>query len=204
MACVQRIQKASLSLVKLFFLSILLIFSFSSLTAKAETINFELFDPNGPVTQESYPGKFLLLAIGYTSCPDICPTTLYEYGYTMKHLKHADMLQPIFITIDPVNDEVNRLNAYTQYFDDRIIGLSGEMDNIETLAQQLGATFGYRLDGQRISNPEPGMGYTVYHSAMIYLINPERELVDVFDYQIGGDDLVESVDAHLEAALKKS
>lgn len=201
MACLHRIQKESLTLLKLFFLFLLLSFSFSSIVAKAETISFDLFDHNGQVTHESYPDKFLLLSIGYSSCPDICPTTLYEYGYAMKHLKHADMLQPVFITIDPVNDEINRLNAYTQYFDERIVGLSGEMKNIEAIAQQLGATFGYRLDGQRIDTPEPGMAYTVYHSAMIYLINPERELVDVFDYQVGGDDLVESVDKHLEEAL---
>lgn len=204
MSCFYRLEKKTLALLKWLFLAVLVIFSLSSLNAKAETIHFDLFDPNGPVTQDSYPGKFLLLAIGYSSCPDICPTTLYEYGYAMKHLKHADHLQPLFVTIDPVNDEINRLNAYTQYFDERIIGLSGDMENIEALARQLGATFGYRLDGRRISHPEPGMAYTVYHSAMIYLINPEGELVDVFDYQIGGDDLVQSVDAHLEEALNKS
>ena len=63
--------------------------------AQARDITFDLRDANGPVTQKSYPGKYLLLAIGYTSCPDICPTTLYEYGLVMKALKNPDAIQPI-------------------------------------------------------------------------------------------------------------
>ena len=200
MAYTYRLKRAHLLFLKLLLLSALAIFSFTHATAKAETVTFNLFDQHGPVTHESYPGKYLLLSIGYSSCPDICPTTLYEYGYAMKRLQHADMLQPLFLTIDPVNDEINRLNAYTQFFDERIVGLSGAMKDIEDIAKQLGATFGYRLNGQRLDNPEPGMGYTVYHSAMIYLITPERELLDVFDYQIGGDDLVAVLDQHLAAA----
>lgn len=200
MKSIHRHKRSPLGLLKLLLLSVLTFFSFSHIIAKAETLTFNLFDQHGPVTHESYPGKYLLLSIGYSSCPDICPTTLYEYGYAMKRLQHADMLQPLFLTIDPVNDEINRLNAYTQYFDERIVGLSGEMKDIEDVAKQLGATFGYRLNGQRIDNPEPGMGYTVYHSAMIYLITPEREILDVFDYQIGGDDLVKVLDQHLSKA----
>lgn len=162
--------------------------------AQARDITFDLRDANGPVTQKSYPGKYLLLAIGYTSCPDICPTTLYEYGLVMKALKNPDAIQPIFVTIDPVNDDVERLNTYTRFFDERIVGLTGEMKNIQALADQLGATFGYRMDGKKVDNPKPGMSYTVYHSALIYLIDPDRKLMDVFDYQIGAKGLTEALD----------
>lgn len=204
MAYIQQLKQRFLQPLNYLLLTTLATFSVFGVTANAETLTFNLFDNEGPVTHESYPGKHLLLSIGYSSCPDICPTTLYEFGYAMKHLKHADMLQPLFLTIDPVNDEINRLNAYTQYFDERIVGLSGKMDDIKDIAQQLGATFGYRLNGQRIDSPELGMGYTVYHSAMVYLITPERELLDVFDYQIGGDDLVEALDQHLSEAAGTS
>ena len=130
MKSIHRHKRSPLGLLKLLLLSVLTFFSFSHIIAKAETLTFNLFDQHGPVTHESYPGKYLLLSIGYSSCPDICPTTLYEYGYAMKRLQHADMLQPLFLTIDPVNDEINRLNAYTQYFDERIVGISGEMKDI--------------------------------------------------------------------------
>ncbi|NLJ51742.1 MAG: SCO family protein [Alcaligenaceae bacterium] len=160
----------------------------------AQDITFDLIDEQGPVTHESYPGKYLLMAIGYTSCPDICPTTLYEIGVSMKALQKPDAIQPVFITIDPLNDEVGRLNTYTGFFDKRIVGLSGTKENIKNLANQLGATYGYTLDGREIDEPEPGMPYTVYHSALIYLISPEREIVDVFDYQVGADGLTEALD----------
>ena len=168
--------------------------------AYAQKITFDLVDERGPVTQESYPGKYLLLAIGYTSCPDICPTTLYEYGLTMKAIKNPDAIQPIFVTIDPANDDVARLNAYTRYFDERIVGLSGSMENIQNLADQIGATFGYRANGKKIDNPVRGMSYTVYHSALIYLISPEREILDVYDYQIGDEDLTAALDKVLGEA----
>ena len=167
---------------------------------QARDIRFELRDEKGPVTQQSYPGKYLLMAIGYTSCPDICPTTLYEYGGVMKSLKRPDAIQPLFVTIDPDNDEVGRLNAYTRYFDERIVGLTGEMKDIRALADQLGATFGYRLDGRKLDRPVPGEPYTVYHSALIYLLSPERKLIDVFDYQMGAEGLTEALDKVLAGA----
>lgn len=161
---------------------------------EVQDIRFDLRDEKGPVTQLSYPGKYLLMAIGYTSCPDICPTTLYEYGEVMKSLRNPDAIQPLFVTIDPDNDEVGRLNAYTRYFDPRIVGLSGEMKEIRALADQLGATFGYRLEGRKLDRPVPGEPYTVYHSALIYLISPDRTLVDVYDYQMGAEGLTEALD----------
>lgn len=155
----------------------------------ARQISFDLENTQGKVTQADYPNKYLLLSLGYTSCPDICPTTLYEYAATLKQLKQPDAIVPIFVTIDPINDTAETLLSYTEYFDKRIVGLTGSMANIKTLTDQLGATFGYRLDGKRIDTPEKGTPYTVYHTSLIYLINPEGQLVDVFDYQIGADDL---------------
>ncbi len=167
--------------------------------AMARDISFDLQDDKGRVTQDSYPGKYLLLSIGFTSCPDICPTTLYEYAGVMQSLKNPDAIQPIFVTVDPRVDDPARLNAYTRHFDERIVGLSGEMDNIKALVKQLGATFGYRMDGRKVENPEAGDGYTVYHSALIYLVSPERKLVDVYDYQIGADNLTAELDKVLGA-----
>lgn len=161
--------------------------------ADERVITFKLRDHNGPVTHQSYPGKYLLLSVGYTSCPDICPTTLYEYKLALQDLKNPDALQPLFVTIDPVNDEVGRLNEYTRHFDERIIGLSGELSDIQALADQLGATFGYRLNGKKLDSPKAGEPYSVYHSTLIYLIDPDHKLIDVFDYQIGGVGLAQAL-----------
>ena len=157
-------------------------------------ITFDLENEEGKVTQDSFPGKYLMLAIGYSSCPDICPTTLFEYGEVMKALKNPDALVPVFVTIDPTNDDAKRLQTYVNFFDDRIKGLTGDMKNIRFLADQLGATFGYRLDGKKLEKPEKGVPYSVYHSALIYLIAPDRRLVDVYDYQLGPEALTQALD----------
>ncbi|MDO5091542.1 MAG: SCO family protein [Cardiobacteriaceae bacterium] len=160
----------------------------------ARSITFSLQGAEGAVSEQSYPGQYLLLAIGFTACPDICPTTLYEFANVMKSVKNPDAIQPVFVTIDPLNDDVARLNAYTRHFDPRIAGLGGDIADIRALTDQLGATFGYRLNGKRLATPEAGAPYSVYHSALVYLISPERRLVDAFDYRIGARALAQALD----------
>lgn len=190
-------------MLRKYLLSLILCFGFCT-SALAHDITFNLYDQRGVVTEKNFEGKYLLLTLGYTSCPDICPTTLYEYGLVMKSLKNPENIVPIFVTIDPVNDEIERLHAYTQFFDERIVGLSGEMQNIQNLAEQLGATFGYRQDGKKVENPQPGQMYTVYHSALVYLISPDRELLDVYDYQMGAKNLTEALDKVLSKVEKQA
>lgn len=161
--------------------------------AAGQAIHFTLNGPAGPVTERSHPGKHLLLAIGYTTCPDICPTTLYEWAQTLQTMRRPEAIAPLFVSIDP-GDTPQALQTYTRFFDERIVGLTGEPERIQALARQLGATFGYRLNGQKVAQPQPGSGYGVYHSALIYLIGPDRKLIDVFDYQIGAEGLTAALD----------
>lgn len=163
-------------------------------------ITFHLSDDRGPVTHHSYPGRYLLLAIGYANCPDICPTTLFEFAQTLKQLRNPDAVVPVFVGIDPVNDTPETLNIYTRHFDPRIVGLLGDMSAITHLTQQLGATFGYRLNGKRVTQPEKGVEYNVYHSSLVYLIDPDRRLIDVFDYQAGAEGLSAALNAVLPEA----
>lgn len=181
---------------RLFFIMFAVFFHLGG-QAFARDVQFHLQSPDGIVTEKSYADKYLLIAIGFTACPDICPATLYEISNTLKTLKNPDAVQPLFVTIDPLNDDIARLNAYTQYFDPRIIGLSGDMAQIRALTDRLGANFGYRLDGKNIAQPQAGTPYTVYHSALLYLISPQRELVDAFDYRIGAEGLVKALDEAL-------
>lgn len=184
-------------LMNMAWLMLLTLPAFANTPETHPDITFNLIDPTGEVSEKSYEGKYLLLSLGYTSCPDICPATLYEFGKAIKAIDNPDAVQMLFMTIDPVNDEIHRLNAYTQYFDKRIIGLSGTMENIQALTQQLGGTFGYRKDGKKVDIPEVGMTYEVYHSALIYLISPDRKLVDVYDYQIGVQGLIDALNEAL-------
>ena len=86
-----------------------------------------LQDTNGrSVTNEDFRGRFQLIAFGYTYCPDICPTTLVEMAAILKQLgDQADRLQPIFVTVNPERDSAKVLKTYTEFFDPRILGLTG-------------------------------------------------------------------------------
>ncbi|MFC2279269.1 MAG: SCO family protein, partial [Cardiobacterium hominis] len=131
---------------------------------------------------------------GFTSCPDVCPTTLYEFAQMLKIVKAPEKIQPVFISIDPLRDNSERLNQYTGYFDKRIVGLTGSMADIEATAKRYSASFGYRHNGKKVVPPDLPEGYTVYHSTMIYLLSPERELIDAFDYQSGAEKLARDID----------
>ena len=162
-----------------------------------EGYHFALTGPgNQAVTDASEPfkDKYLLVAFGFTSCPDVCPTTLYEFAQMLKIVKAPEKIQPVFISIDPLRDDSERLNQYTGYFDKRIIGLTGAMADIEATAKRYSATFGYRHNGKKVVPPDLPEGYTVYHSTMIYLLSPERELIDAFDYQSGAEKLARDID----------
>ena len=162
-----------------------------------DTYHFALTGPEDkPVTDADAPfaDKYLLVAFGFTSCPDVCPTTLYEFSEMLKKVKDPDALQPVFISIDPLRDNAKLLNQYTNYFSPRIIGLTGDMPTIEATAKRFNATFGYRFKGKKVTPPDLPEGYTVYHSTMIYLLSPKREMIDVFDYQSGADKLARDID----------
>lgn len=162
-----------------------------------EGYHLALVGPDGKTATDGdapFKDKYLLVAFGFTSCPDVCPTTLYEFGEMLKKVKEPDVIQPVFISIDPLRDNSKVLNQYTNYFSPRIIGLTGDMPTIEATAKRFNATFGYRFQGKKVTPPDLPEGYTVYHSTMIYLLSPKREMIDVFDYQSGADKLARDIE----------
>src|SRR5882757_6446191 len=94
------------------------------------------------VTDSTYRGKWLLVFFGYTSCPNICPTTLLGVADALKQLgSDASQLQPLFISIDPVRDTPDVMAAYVRSFDPRIIGLTGSESQIAGAAKEYGAYY---------------------------------------------------------------
>jgi cytochrome oxidase Cu insertion factor (SCO1/SenC/PrrC family) len=122
---------------------------------------FSLVDPTGRiVTQASYPGRWKLIYFGYTSCPDICPTTLQTMAAAMTALgAQADRVVPLFITVDPARDRPDVLARYTVLFDRRIV-------------------YAARVD-------QPGTGsYLMDHTSFVYLIDPQGRLQALFDRDV--------------------
>ncbi|MBT0963728.1 SCO family protein [Denitromonas iodatirespirans] len=138
-----------------------------------------LMDAKGrAVTNETFPEQFQLLSFGYTFCPDVCPTTLAEVAEVMKQLGPlADRVQPVFITVDPARDTPAQLQQYADFFDPRIIGLSGSPALVERVAQN------YKVRYEIVR--EPGAApdaYAVDHSAGLYVLAPGGSFVKKFAF----------------------
>jgi len=110
----------------------------------------DLPDEQGKLIRtEDLSGKWLLVFFGYTSCPDICPTTLFEVAETLKQLGDlAKKIQPIFISIDPDRDQPRQLREYVNSFDSRILPLAGSPDRTARSAQSFGVSY-FKVPGLR-------------------------------------------------------
>jgi protein SCO1/2 len=143
-----------------------------------------LQDTNGrSITSEDFRGRFQLIAFGYTYCPDICPTTLVEMAAILKQLgDQADRLQPIFVTVDPERDSAKVLKTYTEFFDPRILGLTGS----PALVRRAADNFKIRYAKVR----EPGAeNYAVDHSAGMILLGPDGTFIKKFAFAMPVDEI---------------
>ncbi|PWR19255.1 SCO family protein [Zavarzinia aquatilis] len=138
---------------------------------------FSLLDENGqPVTEKSWPGKYLLVFFGFTYCPDVCPTTLAEMTEALKAMGPvADRIQPLFITVDPERDNAQAMKDYTSSFDPRITGLTGDRAQIDAVLKT------YRVVALRRGE---GEDYTMDHSTLLYLMGPDGKLKQIYSHDM--------------------
>lgn len=116
-------------------------------------------------------GKFVLIFFGYTHCPDVCPTTLYEMKEIKARLKDkADNIEFVFITVDPDRDTQEQLANFLSSFDESFFGLSGTQDQLE----QVWNDYGVYREIQEVDN---SLGYLVNHTSRLYLVNSKNELM---------------------------
>lgn len=142
-----------------------------------------------------FAGRYQLIAFGYVSCPDVCPTTMLEMQQVLAGLgERARQLQPIFISVDPQRDTLPVLGEYTRAFDARILGLTGS----ELLLQRAAAAFDVTYRVVR----EPGAAanaYTVDHSAGLFLVGPDGQLLTRFGYSTPVDQVVQRIQRWMDA-----
>ncbi len=153
-----------------------------------------LQDPRGrSVTNEDFRGRFQLIAFGYTYCPDVCPTTLVEMAAILKQLgDQAERVQPIFITVDPERDTGKVLQTYTEFFDPRILGLTGS----PALVRRTADNFKIRYAKVR----EPGnANYAVDHSAGMILLGPDGQFIKKFAFATPVDQITAQLQETLAA-----
>jgi cytochrome oxidase Cu insertion factor (SCO1/SenC/PrrC family) len=130
---------------------------------------FSLVDHTGkPVTDEDFAGTWQLVFFGFTYCPDVCPTTLNDVSVVLEELGNdAEKVTPLFISVDPERDTPEVMAEYVANFDPRIVGLTGSPEQIKQAARAFRAYYA-KVDQEGASD-----GYTMDHSAFLYLMDPE-------------------------------
>jgi protein SCO1/2 len=138
---------------------------------------FTLVDDTGAtVTDKTLMGKPYTIYFGYTYCPEVCPTTLFDLSRWIKKLgPEADKLNYVFVTVDPERDTVKLMHAYLSSFDKHIRGFTGTPAQLGKIAKD------YRVYYKKI--PTSDGNYLMDHSAMIYLMTADEKLDTVIAYQ---------------------
>lgn len=136
---------------------------------------FQLTDQNGKaVTDKSLKGKPTLIFFGYTHCPDVCPTSLFEMSEVLRALgKDADKVNAVFISVDPERDTPATMKDYLSSFDPHLEGLSGDP------AETAKVITSYRVYAKKV--PTKDGDYTMDHTALIYLMDREGRFVSPFN-----------------------
>lgn len=141
---------------------------------------FDLVDASGQRRQLSdFKGKVVVVFFGYTQCPDFCPTTLSEWVQVKKSLADkGDMLQTVFITLDPERDTPDLLKAYMAGFDPSFIALIPQLDQLPALAKQ------FKIYYKKVETATAGH-YTMDHSAGTYVYDTQGRLRLYARYGLG-------------------
>ena len=135
---------------------------------------FRLIDQNGrAVTEQDFKGKPFLVFFGFTHCPDVCPTTLFDVSEVMKSLgPDADRVGALFITVDPARDTAAALKDYLSSFDPHLRGLTGDEAALAAVAKE------YRVYYRKVALD--GGDYTMDHTAIVYLMDKNGHFVSPF------------------------
>jgi protein SCO1 len=143
---------------------------------------FQLTDQNGrTVTEADFKGKPFLVFFGFTHCPDICPTALFDMSETFRRLgPDAEKLSALFISVDPERDTPEKLKDYLQSFHPRIAALTGTQAQIDAV------TKAYKAYAKKV--PLEGGDYTMDHSAIVYLMDREGRFVAPFNLKRPADE----------------
>lgn len=154
---------------------------------------FTLVDQSGAeVNEKILMGHYSLVYFGFTYCPDICPMTLQTVADAIDLLpgQKGDLIQPIFISLDPKRDTPETMASYVSNFHERMIGLTGTSEQVQQVA-----------DAYRVFFRDTPIGtegdYTIDHSGFLYLMNRSGRYIDHF----GKDVSMEELSARLRELL---
>jgi protein SCO1 len=136
---------------------------------------FQLVDQNSkPITDQDLKGQPFLVFFGFTHCPDVCPSTLFEVSEVLRALgPEGKGVRALFVTVDPERDTSDKLKDYLSSFDPRVIGVTGDAQAIAAMEKA------YRVYAKKV--PLDGGNYTMDHTAIVYLMDKAGRFVTPFN-----------------------
>ena len=141
---------------------------------------FRLMGPDGKsVSDADLKGDVVVMFFGFTHCPDVCPTTLFEVSELFRKLGDGAKVRGVFVSVDPERDTPEILKDYLGSFDKRIIGLSGDRAALDPMLKA------YRVYARK--NPAANGEYSMDHSAIVYLLDKQMRFVGPLN--LGDDDV---------------
>jgi len=152
---------------------------------------FQLTDQAGQsVTDQNLKGRPTLIFFGFTHCPDVCPTSLFEISEVLRAMgKDADKVNAWFVSVDPERDTTAAMKDYLSSFDPHLKGLTG---NPEAVAKVLSA---YRVFSRKV--PLKDGDYTMDHTALIYLMDKDGRFVAPFNLKRSPEDAATDLKRYL-------
>ncbi len=150
--------------------------------------NFALTDENGqPFKLSDLRGKWILLAYGYTHCPDVCPLTLSRLRDVKKTIDaNGDQLQVVFVTIAPERDSSDIMQKYVSHFDQafpqKFKGLTGTPQEIAQAAKAYNVKYEKKASAS-------AAGYSMGHTAEVYLIDPQFNWRLTFPFGVKAEEI---------------
>ena len=141
---------------------------------------FRLMGSEGKsVSDADLKGDVVVMFFGFTHCPDVCPTALFEVSELFRKLGEGAKVRGVFVSVDPERDTPEILKDYLSSFDKRIIGLSGDRASLEPMLKA------YRVYARK--NPAANGEYSMDHSAIVYLLDKQMRFIGPLN--IGDDDV---------------
>ena len=155
---------------------------------------FELTDHNGQdVTEKSYDGKLRLVFFGFTRCPDVCPTTLFEIRNALEQIgDDADQVRVLFVSVDREYDSKDQLANYAGAFHPSVIGLTGSDEQLAAAAEAFNVTYGIQSAEDSVSGNEE-----IFHTAYVFLMDRRGGFIDVMGYGTRASRIAETLERYL-------
>ena len=146
--------------------------------------DFELAATDGqPFHLSEVEGDIALIYFGYTFCPDVCPLTMADVRKALTDLEGQENIHVIFISVDPERDTPEVLGRYVKAFGPAFIGLTDDFEKTQEVMKAYGAF------AEKEEVPDSAAGYLVSHTARLYLVSPERELLLTYPFGFESEDL---------------